>query len=345
MKHSRIFQRMKTAIHLKKCITNLPRSVIYIPGGYFKGLHICLPEETVGIGSWNKVKKTYHVEKNKTAIARSGLAKHVSVREISVNNEYAKLDPEGNYFITGYPVWHKGSWRPRGPLMEEADPVFKQSIPQLKNASKITMIMPEMTCDLFDGMYFPLKHPKNKISQTERLYVVCHINRAIVISHQNQLVDFDLKPENILLGADGKPRLSDFGMVYKVGDTIAKVLGSPGFISPEMIAMMVISDKKIIVETGNQMWSFGCLLADILKGRKFHYYLGQSEGNWLKVLNKEYLNSLINHCFPKHQDVGSIDWCIRRCLERDPEERISAFELQGHLDLLYQEQFQDSSKT
>lgn len=66
---------------------------------------------------------------------------------------------------------------------------------------------------------------------------VLPVAQGLVCAHRAGLVHRDIKPSNILIGADGLPRLSDFGLVYARGEAsltlAAAVLGTPAYIAPE----------------------------------------------------------------------------------------------------------------
>ena len=106
--------------HMKGNVTRLPRIVIYIADGPHKGLHD-RSKVTVGAGSFNKATRAIHLDTGKGKVARSALSSDVPKSEISRNDEYVKIDPAGEFFATGAPVKHKGSWKDRRQISSMVD--------------------------------------------------------------------------------------------------------------------------------------------------------------------------------------------------------------------------------
>ena len=79
---------------------------------------------------------------------------------------------------------------------------------------------------------------EGRLAGAEAVEIITQAGQALQWAHERRLVHRDVKPDNILLGADGKVKLSDLGLVKNLDDDAhltqaLDYLGTPNFMSPE----------------------------------------------------------------------------------------------------------------
>jgi serine/threonine protein kinase len=83
-------------------------------------------------------------------------------------------------------------------------------------------------------------------------------------AHQTGIVHRDVKPSNIVIGADGRPKLLDFGLAAIEGlDKVTKTgstLGTIGYMSPEQIQGKEVDQRS-------DLFSLGVVLYEMITGR------------------------------------------------------------------------------
>lgn len=97
--------------------------------------------------------------------------------------------------------------------------------------------------------------------------IVTELALALDHVHARGWVHRDIKPENILVGDDGQVKLIDFAIAAKASGLLGKLLGgktppqgSPSYMSPEQIRGQALDARSDI-------YSFGCVLFELLAGR------------------------------------------------------------------------------
>ena len=77
------------------------------------------------------------------------------------------------------------------------------------------------------------------LAPAEAVAVCADIAEALAAAHERGIVHRDVKPENVLLDADGRARLTDFGIARLVdgphGSRATRIVGTPDYLAPEVI--------------------------------------------------------------------------------------------------------------
>jgi hypothetical protein len=86
----------------------------------------------------------------------------------------------------------------------------------------------------------PLDEAARHYTMGEVIDALAQILEALVYAHSEGVIHRDIKPQNALVDSrDGRVKLTDFGVAYRVGDTrltqVGFAVGTPGYIAPEVL--------------------------------------------------------------------------------------------------------------
>ncbi|OZC08430.1 hypothetical protein X798_04490 [Onchocerca flexuosa] len=109
------------------------------------------------------------------------------------------------------------------------------------------------------------------LKDIHKQYIMCQLFRAVRFLHSGNVLHRDLKPSNILLDADCRVKLADFGLArslsqiedYPEGQNMPELteyVATRWYRSPEILLSAKCYTK------GVDMWSLGCILAEMLLG-------------------------------------------------------------------------------
>ena len=168
---------------------------------------------------------------------------------------------------------------------------------------------------------------KKKLSENLSKFYLAQIVLALEYLHSKNVIYRDLKPANILIDRDGNLRLADFGLAKEINESemsVSTIVGSPAYISPEILAREHITkatDKYALGIVMHQLLTndlpFAQLEMDkifshIRKGQfKFSDKLARDAKELIKALTSRNPQKRPSYeQIKKHQFFKGIDWEI-----------------------------------
>ena len=161
----------------------------------------------------------------------------------------------------------------------------------------------------------------------EAISVGRQIADALDAAHEQGIVHRDLKPSNIKVRPDATVKVLDFGLAKLAAPIsptgmastitapmqtkVGMILGTPAYMAPEQA-------RGLAADTRSDMWAFGCILYEMLTGRRL-FDSEHSSDTIALVLTKD----------PDWRNLPStvpsaIRTLLRRCLERDSRRRLAS---------------------
>lgn len=148
----------------------------------------------------------------------------------------------------------------------------------------------------------------------------------LYLHHEKHIIHRDLKPSNLLINHRGEVKITDFGVSAIMASTSGQAhtfVGTYNYMSPERISGGKYGYKSDI-------WSLGLVLLECATG-KFPFSPPEQDEGWTNVY--ELMVTIVDGpppCAPSDQFSPEFCSFISACVQKDPENRLSAHELMNH---------------
>ena len=178
-----------------------------------------------------------------------------------------------------------------------------------------------LVMELVEGDGLDAKILSGPLPLEESLSYAGQIAEALEAAHEKGIIHRDLKPSNIRVTPGGRVKLLDFGLAKLIerdasvnpeSPTMTAagiVMGTPAYMSPEQVRGQTVDRRADI-------WSFGCVLYEMLAGKRA-FEGGTVSDTLAAVLTKE-----PDWAPLPEQTPPAVRKILRRCLQRDVNLRL-----------------------
>jgi formylglycine-generating enzyme required for sulfatase activity/dienelactone hydrolase len=181
-----------------------------------------------------------------------------------------------------------------------------------------------LVLELVEGVTLASRIREGPLAVVEALTLARQIADALQAAHEKGIVHRDLKPANIKVTPAGVVKVLDFGLAKAAGDSAAtRISDSPTLPGDTRVGVIVgtaayMSPEQACgneVDTRTDIWAFGCVLFEMLAGRRV-FEADSASDSIAKVLDGEPDWTQL----PKKTPTR-VQQLLRRCLQKDRNNR------------------------
>ena len=190
--------------------------------------------------------------------------------------------------------------------------------------------------ELVEGPTLADRIAQGPLALEEALPVARQIAEALEAAHERNIIHRDLKPANIKVRSDGTVKVLDFGLAKALASSTGGALGegtgfsvanSPTMANPATMQGIVLGTAGYMapeqargkdVDRRADIWAFGVVLFEMLAGRAL--FAGETTVDVLGAVMRQPID--LGTLPP--QTPRNVRRVLKRCLERDPRQRLHA---------------------
>jgi Protein kinase domain len=153
---------------------------------------------------------------------------------------------------------------------------------------------------------------RRPLTLEQKLTLMASVCDGLHHAHSKAIIHRDIKPSNIFLGADGQPRILDFGVARMPSSSLTtsgRVLGTPHYMAPEQLTGKTCDHRS-------DVFSAAIVTFELIAGT--HPFHGSSHGSRMRRIVEGSPESLlaVNPDLP-----ARLELTLARALAKNPEER------------------------
>jgi eukaryotic-like serine/threonine-protein kinase len=164
------------------------------------------------------------------------------------------------------------------------------NIARLLDGGHTTDGLPFIAMEYVEGETITAFCDQKRLAIEERIELFRKVCRAVAYAHHNLVVHRDIKPSNILVGADGEPKLLDFGIAKLLApdvldSTVDLTAAGANLMTPDYASPEQIRGER--VTTASDIYSLGVLLYELLSGHRPFQLKNRPSLEMLRIVSEQ----------------------------------------------------------
>ena len=207
---------------------------------------------------------------------------------------------------------------------------------------------PYVLMELVDGVPLTRWCDRAGLTIRQRVTLFLEVLDAVAYAHRRLVVHRDIKPSNVLVGADGRPRLLDFGIAKQLGTENPELTGTvERYLTPSASAPEQFLGEPVGI--GCDLYALGQLLYELLCGLRPFEFANLRAAEVERLLLQVPAPSMLSRLQGREEELahvrgqaslkalrralkGDLDTIVLKCLRKRPDERYASVEqLQSEL--------------
>ncbi|HEV7551236.1 MAG TPA: protein kinase [Candidatus Angelobacter sp.] len=184
---------------------------------------------------------------------------------------------------------------------------------------------PYLVSELLEGKNLRVALEHGAMSQRKMIEYGVQIAKGLAAAHEKGIVHRDLKPENLFITRDDRVKILDFGLAKlatvspadgatrtSAQTSAGTVMGTASYMAPEQV-------RGEPADPRTDIFAFGAVLFEMLTGQRA--FARDTTAETMTAVLKDDPPELID---PQRPISPALDRIVRRCLEKDPEQRFQS---------------------